>query len=202
MKGPCIDFTNLNAEFTSTYSSVWISNGRSSPDYHMSDQCAIITWSSRDLYLFKTWQYGVRTCTFVPPDLSGFGSFCWKISLFFPTWWNKYYFTWKRSLQRVLYVHRCLQQKFMKNMFTVAVYCCFLSFLCLLLFMCGDVEKYPGPTESNIQDLLNQNGLKVFHQNVRGLFHNIGKLSTFLHTHKNIHIFSLSERRMDNSIPT
>ena len=169
---------------------IWAINVRSSPDHH-------------GIFIFL--KHGSMECgrvLLVPPDLSGFGSFCCKISLFFPSWWNKYYFTWKRSLQRILYVHRCLQQKFMKNMFTVPVYCCFLSFLCLLLFMCGDVEKYPGPTESSIQDLLNQNGLKVFHQNIRGLFHNIAKLSTFLHTHKNTHIFSLSERRMDNSTPT
>ena len=63
------------------------------------------------------------------------------------------------------------------------------SFLCLLLLMSGDVKKFQGPTESNIQDLFNQKGLKVFHQNIRGLFDNIAKLSTFLHTHKNTHIF-------------
>ena len=63
-------------------------------------------------------------------------------------------------------------------------------FLYLLSLMCGDVEKCPGPTESNIQDLFNQKRLKVFHQNMRGLFHNIAKLSTFLHTHKNPYIFS------------
>ena len=44
------------------------------------------------------------------------------------------------------------------------------SFFYLLLLMCGDVEKCPGHTESNIQDLFNQKGLKVFHQNIRGLF--------------------------------
>ena len=32
------------------------------------------------------------------------------------------------------------------------------NFLCLLLLICGDVEKCPGPTESNIQDLFNQKG--------------------------------------------
>ena len=68
--------------------------------------------------------------------------------------------------------------------------------------MCGDVEKYPGPTESNIQDLFNQKELKVFHQNIQGLFHNIAKLSTFLHTHKNTHIFSLSETYIDNLTAT
>ena len=56
--------------------------------------------------------------------------------------------------------------------------------------MCGNVEKCPGPTESNIQDLFNQKILKVFQQNMRGLFHNIAKLSIFLHTHKNPYIFS------------
>ena len=76
------------------------------------------------------------------------------------------------------------------------------SFLYLLLLVCGDIEKCPGPTESNIQDLFNQKGLKVFHQNIRRLFHNIAKLSTFLHTLKNKHIFFLSETYIDNSTPT
>ena len=62
-------------------------------------------------------------------------------------------------------------------------------FLYLLSLMCGGVEKCPGPTESNIQDF-NQKRLKVSHQNMRGLFHNIAKLSIFLHTHKNPYIFS------------
>ena len=75
------------------------------------------------------------------------------------------------------------------------------SFLCLLLLMSGDVKKFPGPTESNIQDLLNQKGLKVFHQNIRGLFDNIAKLSTFLDTHENTHIFSLTGTHINNSIP-
>ena len=60
------------------------------------------------------------------------------------------------------------------------------SFLSLLLLMCGDVEKCTGPTESNIQDLFNQKVFKVFHQNLRGVFHNIAKLSIFQHTYKKI----------------
>ena len=67
--------------------------------------------------------------------------------------------------------------------------------------MC-DVEKCPGSTEPNIQDLFNQKGLKVFHQNTLGLFHNIAKLSTFLNTHKNMQIFSLSKTHTDNATPT
>ena len=65
------------------------------------------------------------------------------------------------------------------------------SFLYLLLLVCGDVEKCPGPTESNIRGLFNQKGLKVSHQNIRGLFHNITNLSTFLHTHKNTYFLSV-----------
>ena len=76
------------------------------------------------------------------------------------------------------------------------------SFFYLLLLMCADVEKCPRPTESNIQDFFNQKGLKVFHQNIRGLFHNIAKLSAFLHTHKNTHMFSLNETHIENSTPT
>ena len=76
------------------------------------------------------------------------------------------------------------------------------SFLYLLLLMCGDVKKCPGSTESNIQDFFSRKGLKAFHQNIRDLFHNIAKLSTFLHTHKNTLIFSLNETHIDNSTPT
>ena len=85
----------------------------------------------------------------------------------------------------------------MRNMFTrgkevFSVYCP----------MCGDVKKCSGPTESNIQDLFNKKGLKIFHQNVRGFFHNLAKLSTFLQTHESTHIFSPSETHINNSIPT
>ena len=43
---------------------------------------------------FNTWESkeGGRALFFAP-DLSNFGSYCCKISLFLSTWWNKYYFT-------------------------------------------------------------------------------------------------------------
>ena len=47
----------------------------------------------------------------------------------------------------------------------------------------------------------NQMGLKVFHQNIRRLFDSITKLSTFLHTQKNTHAFSVSETHINNSTP-
>ena len=77
-----------------------------------------------------------------------------------------------------------------------------MCFLCLLLLMCGDVEKCPGPTDHNLQDLFKHRGLKVFHQNIRGLYQNMAILSTFLYKHKNTHIFSLSETHIDNSTPS
>ena len=58
------------------------------------------------------------------------------------------------------------------------------SVLCLLLLMSRDVKKWPRFKESNIQDLINQKGLKVLHQSIRGL-DKIVKLSFFLHTHIN-----------------
>ena len=76
------------------------------------------------------------------------------------------------------------------------------TFLYLLLLMSGDIEKWPGPTESKIQDLFNQRGVKVFHQNMRALLHDIAKLSTFLHNHKTTHNFSLSGMYINKSIPT
>lgn len=72
----------------------------------------------------------------------------------------------------------------------------------MLLLMCGDVEKCPGPTGHNLQDLFKHRGLKVFHQNIRGLYKNMANLSTFLHTHKNTHIFSLSETHINNATPS
>ena len=119
--------------------------------------------------------------------------------MFLPTWWNKYHFTWRRCLLHREFICSLL---FATKVHEKYIYHRKRSFLYLLLFTCGDVEKCPGPTESNIQDLLNQKRLKIFHQNIQGLFHNIANLSTFLHTHKNTHIFSLSETYTDNLTPT
>ena len=76
------------------------------------------------------------------------------------------------------------------------------SFFFLLLLMCGDIETCPGPSDARLAELLNEKGMKIFHQNIRGLFQNMAKVSTFLHIHKNIHMFSLSETHIDRSIPT
>ena len=39
------------------------------------------------------------------------------------------------------------------------------SIVCILLLMCGDVERCPGPT--GMSDLLTCRGMKLFHQNIR-----------------------------------
>ena len=53
-----------------------------------------------------------RCAPFVVPDLSNFGSYCSKISLFLPNWWNKYYFTWRRCLlQREFYIFNVVCNK-------------------------------------------------------------------------------------------
>ena len=119
--------------------------------------------------------------------------------LFLPTWWNKNYFTWRKCL--------CTENFICSWLFETKAHEKYLyqrkrNFLCLLLLLCGDIQKCPGSIESNTQDLFNQKGLKVFHQNIRGFFHNIAKLSTFLHTHRKIYIFSLSETHIHNSTPT
>ena len=56
--------------------------------------------------------------------------------------------------------------------------------LLLLLLVCGDIEPHPGPTNTDIEklhieelsNLLRHRGIKIFHQNVRGLLTNIDKV--------------------------
>ena len=62
---------------------------------------------------FDTWESTEGRCVlFVVPDLSNFGSYCCKISLFLPTWRNKYYFTWRRCLlQREFYIFNVVCNK-------------------------------------------------------------------------------------------
>ena len=56
--------------------------------------------------------------------------------------------------------------------------------LLLLLLVCGDIEPHPGLTNTDIEklhveelsNLLRHRGIKIFHQNVRGLLTNIDKV--------------------------
>ena len=79
------------------------------------------------------------------------------------------------------------------------------SFLSLLLLMCGDVENIQDPQNQTTR-FVQPKGIrfnqKVFHQNIQSLFHEIAKLSTFLHTHKNTYFVSHVIVHIDNSTPT
>lgn len=61
----------------------------------------------------------------------------------------------------------------------------------MLLIMCGDVETCPGPDA--MAGFSNMNGIKIIHQNIRGLLNNIGSLSLFLEKYKHIDIVTLLE---------
>ena len=56
----------------------------------------------------------------------------------------------------------------------------------MLLLVCGDIESCPGPS------IFGQKGLKIVHQNVRGLLTNFHMVENFTDTHK-IDILTLSE---------
>lgn len=62
----------------------------------------------------------------------------------------------------------------------------------MLLIACGDVELCPGPVDPMVE-FLNTRGIKIVHQNIRGLFTNMGSLTMFLEKYKQIDIITLSE---------
>jgi len=64
--------------------------------------------------------------------------------------------------------------------------------LFILLIACGDVEVCPGPVDP-MTDFTNMRGIKIVHQNIRGLFNNIGSLTLLLEKYKHIDIITLSE---------
>ena len=68
--------------------------------------------------------------------------------------------------------------------------------------MCGDVEQCPRPgycrrSILELTSLLNNKGMKMFHQNVRGLFGNLGHVSGLLQSFPGIDILSLSETHIE-----
>ena len=77
---------------------------------------------------------------------------------------------------------------------------------CLLLLLCGDIESCAGPIcqidkTRNIPEmnsLLGKRGLKLFHQNVRGLFSNINLVSVLLQRFRGIDVLTLSETHIES----
>ena len=71
------------------------------------------------------------------------------------------------------------------------------SLIYLLLILCGDIERCPGPNSSyamqEIKAICNEKGLKFFHQNVCGLQGKHDEIREILIQNKKIDIFSLTE---------
>ena len=61
-----------------------------------------------------------------------------------------------------------------------------------MLLLCGDIEVTPGPIYETSQAFSSTRGIKILHQNIRGLFGKRDILSTIFDS-GNIDIFTLSE---------
>ena len=73
-----------------------------------------------------------------------------------------------------------------------------MSYLCVLILLGGDIETLPGPERQNkeINSLLRKRGLKLFHQNVRGLLSNKSMIDEVLQSFGKIDLLSLSETHL------
>ena len=68
--------------------------------------------------------------------------------------------------------------------------------VCRRLLLCGDIERWPGPISPNdetrniteMSSLGGKRGIKIFHQNVRGLFPNISLVSVLLESFRGIDV--------------
>ncbi len=74
-------------------------------------------------------------------------------------------------------------------------------FICMLLLLCGDIERFPGPICQNditrnspeMNLLLGKQGIKIFHQNVRGLSSKINQVSVLLQIFRGIDVLLISK---------
>ena len=69
------------------------------------------------------------------------------------------------------------------------------TLLLLLLLTCGDIETCPGP--GTIEEITKPRGLKILHQNCRGLFKHLENLVALFSGKKNI-IVTLSETHIES----
>ena len=73
----------------------------------------------------------------------------------------------------------------------------------LLLLICSDIESQTGPnnesiSRSDFQQFLCCKGIKVAHQNIRGIISNFDILQEFLLSHKNIDVLTISETHLSD----
>ena len=76
------------------------------------------------------------------------------------------------------------------------------SFFNILILMWGDVQSCPGPgnctrTIQEMDSLTKTRGIKLFHQNARGLIGNYGHFAELLQSFPGMHILSLSETHIE-----
>jgi len=67
----------------------------------------------------------------------------------------------------------------------------------LLLLLSGDIEKCPGPRDFG--DFTTTRGMKIVHQNIRGLWQNLANLSVVLERYRGIDIITLSETHITHN---
>ena len=72
------------------------------------------------------------------------------------------------------------------------------SYVCLLLLMCGDIEQCLGPPFPELSNLLRNKGMKMLHQNIRGLFDKISDIQIILYKF-NLHVLMLSETHINSN---
>ena len=64
--------------------------------------------------------------------------------------------------------------------------------LLVLLLLCGDIETQPGPpslSRAQFQEIISKRGLKIVHQNIRGLECNFDMLQDLIESCEGIDIF-------------
>ena len=72
----------------------------------------------------------------------------------------------------------------------------------ILLLLCGDIELCPGPERSipELDRLLKQRGMHLFHQNVRGLLRNKDYVLDLLENFKTLHFLALTETHINKDV--
>ena len=63
----------------------------------------------------------------------------------------------------------------------------------LLLLICCDIEACPGPLNAQLHDFIQLGGMKLFRQNVCGLFTKFYSPEELFDWHENVDILALSE---------
>ena len=64
--------------------------------------------------------------------------------------------------------------------------------------MCGDIEQCPAPPFPELSNLLRNKGIKMLHQNIRGLFNKIPDIQIILYEF-NLHVLKLSETQINSN---